>query len=436
MTSHYEVIRHSSPLPISPQSTLVWCGMDSKLSNIVYTQDSDGLLRMMDPKNFSWTTICMTMNMCNSSADFCWMVSMWGCEQFRYIMCKGANFPPTLPKPVITSSAMKLPLLQLDQDKGRFQEEFWRKNLAYTAHQFANTSSDIMIEASEINKLHTEMKRKIMMMFAYACQNNEHQQALDVCKMMPDIATLQLAIKYASSKDMRSLTEKITEMARQRKQMEQKAEEEDFERLMTSSLDNDDVTTSLSSKRFSIGRKRPSLSAMSMDVNTSINDEEPSFNGNEVPSKKRRSINPFKKKNQNPDLQSQNVVEATPSSNGSLDSLKRAGSEKKKTTMSAFITNNKNKELSSVKKTTNKMQATLSLFKKKSADNEKVEENKKRLEKTNGGQSLVSFIEENMESCMLENDDLDEDDCRKLLIKRYRQMKKMQNNEDGVNEER
>merc|ERR1712096_256162 len=70
------------------------------------------------------------------------------------------------------------------------------------------------------------------------------------------------------------------------------------------------------------------------------------------------------KKNQNPDLQSQNVVEATPSSNGSLDSLKRAGSEKKKTTMSAFITNNKNKELSSVKKTTNKMQATLSLFKK------------------------------------------------------------------------
>ena len=46
------------------------------------------------------------------------------------------------------------------------QEEFWRKNLAYTAHQFANTSSDIMIEASEINKLHTEMKRKIMMMFA------------------------------------------------------------------------------------------------------------------------------------------------------------------------------------------------------------------------------------------------------------------------------
>ena len=131
---------------------------------------------------------------CKSSADFCWMVSMWGCEQFRYIMCKGANFPPTLPKPVMTSSAMKLPLLQLDQDKGRFQvyihffqikkkrsvvfffkllifllhfqEEFWRKNLAYTAHQFANASTDIMIEASEINKLHTEMKRKIMMMFA------------------------------------------------------------------------------------------------------------------------------------------------------------------------------------------------------------------------------------------------------------------------------
>merc|ERR1719354_489945 len=295
--------------------------------------------------------------MCKSSADFCWMVSMWGCEQFRYIICKGANFPPTLPKPVMTSSAMKLPLLQLDQDKGRFQEEFWRKNLAYIAHQFANASTDVMIEASEINKLHTEMKRKIMMMFAYACQNNEHQQAIDVCKMMPDVPTLQLAIKYASSKDMRSLTEKITEMARQRKKMEQKAEEDELESLMMSSTDNDVVESSLSSKRFSIGsRKRQSTANISMDVNTSINDEETNTNGSEVPNKKRRSINPFKKKNQSSTSYSQNVVEATPSSNGSLDSLKRAGSEKKKSTMTAFVTNKNKKQPSTVKNTTSKMQ--------------------------------------------------------------------------------
>ena len=43
-------------------------------------------------------------------------------------------------------------------------------------------------------------------------------------------------------------------MARQRKQMEQKAEEDELESLMMSSTDNDVVESSLSSKRFSIGR--------------------------------------------------------------------------------------------------------------------------------------------------------------------------------------
>ena len=71
------------------------------------------------------------------------------------------------------------------------------------------------------------------------------------------------------------------------------------------------------------------------------------------------------------------MVEATPSSNGSLDSLKRAGSEKKKSTMTAFVTNKNKKQPSTVKNTTSKMQSTLSLFK-KSSEKDKVEETNKK----------------------------------------------------------
>jgi len=44
--------------------------------------------------------------------------------EINCIICKGETFPQTLPRPILTSLGLKVPLMKLDTQAAQYEEEF------------------------------------------------------------------------------------------------------------------------------------------------------------------------------------------------------------------------------------------------------------------------------------------------------------------------
>ena len=72
---------------------------------------------------------------CKSRSDSYWVVGVHEKQQqIRCIQCKGAAFPPTLPRPSVTVLPLQLPLCDLTTEKGQMEvcKIDWFSNFMHT----------------------------------------------------------------------------------------------------------------------------------------------------------------------------------------------------------------------------------------------------------------------------------------------------------------
>ncbi|XP_039177138.1 WD repeat and HMG-box DNA-binding protein 1 [Crotalus tigris] len=204
-------ILHGESLPLSRKSYLAWIGFSAEGTPCFV--DSEGIVRMLNRRHGNiWTPVCNTREHCKGKSDHYWIVGIHeNPQQLRCILCKGARFPATLPRPAIIVLPFKLPFCQTATDKGQMEEQFWRSVLF---HNYVDYLSQNGYEYDESVKGQAvqEQQNLLMKMFALSCTLEREFRCMELAELMTQNAT-SLAIKYASRSRRLILAQKLSELA-------------------------------------------------------------------------------------------------------------------------------------------------------------------------------------------------------------------------------
>lgn len=225
-------ILSGEPLPLSPKSTLTWMGFSAE--GTPFCMDSVGIIRMFNRKfGPNWIQVANTKSHTKGKSDHYWIVGVnENPQQLRCIPCKGSRYPPTLPRPAVTVLQFQIPLCEMHTEKSQYEETLLRTHL-FSNHFDHWTSQGFEFDTSMKQEVLKPSQEALMKLFALSARSEREFRALEVCEMMPDEHTLQLAIKYASRLKHIQLAERISELAMRRseeaqQEVEEEEETEDF----------------------------------------------------------------------------------------------------------------------------------------------------------------------------------------------------------------
>ncbi|XP_070571111.1 WD repeat and HMG-box DNA-binding protein 1-like isoform X2 [Ptychodera flava] len=218
-------------LPISSQSTLVWLGFSAE--GTPFSVDSNGIVRMLNRELMSWSPVANTRSKAKGRSDHYWIVGVHENPlQLRCIPCKGATFPPTLPRPAVTILEFQIPLCEMNTEKGKSEEEYWR-NRSFSHHMKYNQSQGYELDKNEEKAAQQEINNALMKLFAISCKTDRDFRGGEVAEMMSSEHSISLAIKYASRMKKLSLAQYLSQLAKQ------KAEEESAAAMATENVVDD-----------------------------------------------------------------------------------------------------------------------------------------------------------------------------------------------------
>ncbi|ESN97554.1 hypothetical protein HELRODRAFT_193239 [Helobdella robusta] len=174
------------------------------------------------------------------------------------IFCKGSKYPSTLPLPIVQILPFKLPYCEMNTDKSILEEQYWRTRLLSNHFKFWKVQG-YHFDQSEESRMGTLMKELLMKLFALSCRSNKEVRAVELGEMMPDVKTLQLAIRYASQKGETMIVHKLNDLARSKVEKDNEDDDED-EKVVTANNNNnnddDDDDDAMKMKMMRIMSKR------------------------------------------------------------------------------------------------------------------------------------------------------------------------------------
>ena len=180
------------PLPLAPRSELDWVGFSDE--GVPCTKDTAGLVRLLSSGS-GWQEVCDTNQHVKGKSDRHFVIGA-SVEELavRTILCRGARYPQTVPRPTVGVVRMALPLCEPATEKSMLEEELLKQEL--------NDAADVRAETNQT----------LMKLFALACKSEHDARALEVCRLM-DTDTIQVAMKYATRIRRGGLTNKLSELA-------------------------------------------------------------------------------------------------------------------------------------------------------------------------------------------------------------------------------
>ncbi|XP_049691894.2 WD repeat and HMG-box DNA-binding protein 1 [Helicoverpa armigera] len=182
------------PLPLTPSSKLAWLGTTDVGSPCAY--DNSGMLRLYDVASGVWMPVCDTTSHSKGASDSWFIVSVSEATQkVRAILCRGASFPATAPKPIVAELGIQIPLCDMDIEKSQYEEQLVR---------WAHTTADVDVKTA---------RETALKLFALACRSEIEQRALELMELLKDDRLLPLAAKYASRLGRVHLADKLTNLA-------------------------------------------------------------------------------------------------------------------------------------------------------------------------------------------------------------------------------
>ncbi|XP_074960391.1 WD repeat and HMG-box DNA-binding protein 1 [Phalacrocorax aristotelis] len=234
-------ILHGEPLSLTKKSYLTWVGFSAE-GTPCYV-DSEGIVRMLNRGlGNTWIPVCNTREHCKGKSDHYWVVGIHeNPQQLRCIPCKGARFPPTLPRPAVAILSFKLPYCQVTTEKGQMEEQYWR-SVVFHNHVDYLSKNGYEIDENTKNQSVKEQQELLMKLFALSCKLEREFRCVELADLMTQ-NVVNLAIKYASRSRRLNLAQRLSEMAVEKASelamaMEDEEEEEDFRKQLSAGYSN------------------------------------------------------------------------------------------------------------------------------------------------------------------------------------------------------
>ncbi|XP_075568882.1 WD repeat and HMG-box DNA-binding protein 1 [Pelecanus crispus] len=234
-------VLHGDPLSLTKKSYLIWVGFSAE-GTPCYV-DSEGIVRMLNRGlGNTWIPVCNTREHCKGKSDHYWVVGIHeNPQQLRCIPCKGARFPPTLPRPAVAILSFKLPYCQVTTEKGQMEEQYWR-SVVFHNHLDYLSKNGYELDENTKNQSVKEQQELLMKLFALSCKLEREFRCMELADLMTQ-NVVNLAIKYASRSRRLNLAQRLSEMAVEKASelataLEDEEEEEDFRKHLSAGYSN------------------------------------------------------------------------------------------------------------------------------------------------------------------------------------------------------
>ncbi|NXN71803.1 WDHD1 protein, partial [Himantopus himantopus] len=234
-------ILHGDPLSLTKKSYLIWVGFSAE-GTPCYV-DSEGIVRMLNRGlGNTWIPVCNTREHCKGKSDHYWVVGIHeNPQQLRCIPCKGARFPPTLPRPAVAILSFKLPYCQVTTEKGQMEEQYWRSVVFHNHVDYLSKNGYELDENAKSQSV-KEQQELLMKLFALSCKLEREYRCVELADLMTQ-NVVNLAIKYASRSRRLNLAQRLSEMAVEKASelaaaLEDEEEEEDFRKHLNAGYSN------------------------------------------------------------------------------------------------------------------------------------------------------------------------------------------------------
>ena len=158
----------------------------------------------------------------------------------RTVLCRGSKYPPTVPRPIPVSLALRPPLLSLSTEKGELEQ--MSLSLGLQA-KFLSVWPDLASSEEGGESLETARQQEVetmMKLFALACRSDHESRAVEVAKLLPSAETVQLAIQYSVKMRRLGLAEKLGKLAMDLQEKEEEVEEEEIVKTPGDDIDIED----------------------------------------------------------------------------------------------------------------------------------------------------------------------------------------------------
>uniref|UniRef100_A0A8C6J079 WD repeat and HMG-box DNA-binding protein 1 n=1 Tax=Melopsittacus undulatus TaxID=13146 RepID=A0A8C6J079_MELUD len=235
-------ILHGDPLSLTKKSYLIWVGFSAE-GTPCYV-DSEGIVRMLNRGlGNTWIPVCNTREHCKGKSDHYWVVGIHeNPQQLRCIPCKGARFPPTIPRPAVAILSFKLPYCQVTTEKGQMEEQYWR-SVVFHNHVDYLSKNGYELDESAKGQAVKEQQELLMKLFALSCKLEREFRCVELADLMTQ-NVVNLAIKYASRSRKLNLAQRLSEMAVEKASEleaaleDEEEEEEDFRKHLNPGYSN------------------------------------------------------------------------------------------------------------------------------------------------------------------------------------------------------
>ncbi|KAG5448950.1 WD repeat and HMG-box DNA binding-domain containing protein 1 [Clonorchis sinensis] len=245
-----------SPAPSnSPSSSgcssarLTWFGF-SDLGGL-YTHDASGTVRRLvhgrspNCPEYHWIPVCDThsaLKPSNRHSDTYFLVGVMestesmsaqtleseapadaGFGQLQTIYCKASKWPRVFPRPVVSNLSFRLPLCSIGTDQGNLEETYlrylisedwpvWGPNPRLASLGTVDVDEPELLQTVSAKCL-TKRKGILLRLFALAAKLESDWASLAIARLMPDAATVQLAIRYAGRLRRQHLAQRLAGIA-------------------------------------------------------------------------------------------------------------------------------------------------------------------------------------------------------------------------------
>ncbi|XP_055532403.1 WD repeat and HMG-box DNA-binding protein 1 [Wyeomyia smithii] len=167
------------PVPLSAGAEIRWIGYSDKGSPAVY--DSAGVMRLYHASANFWFPILDAEQHKIGASDSLFIVKVSeSVQQVQLIVCRGAKFPLTNPRPIPMNADFQQPMCEMDSEKGTLEDELVRS---------------IYLKSDEADKI---LKETAVKLFALACRSEMEQRAKELIETIGSSQLIPIVIKYAS----------------------------------------------------------------------------------------------------------------------------------------------------------------------------------------------------------------------------------------------
>eukprot|EP00040_Diaphanoeca_grandis_P005605 m.33649 g.33649 ORF g.33649 m.33649 type:complete len:1140 (+) comp16851_c1_seq1:87-3506(+) len=199
---------HKERLPISYGAELNWIGFtDDGLPACV---DSEEIVRvLLQDWGFTWSPILEMKLLAKNPTDSHWITSITE-QEVMCVVCKGGDtYPKVLPRPIMSSVPLRLPLVSLN-DTLTMEENFLRSKINYEQtvridelDENDEEDNHLMLRAQQ------RMDKHILSCISRAVQSQKPGRALDLTTYLNASKSIDIAIKLAVKAKFPMLAERM-----------------------------------------------------------------------------------------------------------------------------------------------------------------------------------------------------------------------------------